>query len=172
MRKTPEAPSEQRERLNATSEGRALLALIDQFPTKMALAEALGTSPEYVSRCVAQGKISKSGAMAADARGFMAKEVLRPDVKDWDATARGPMIGGNPDRTKPVHAILREMSAHFGSVKKFCQVFGITPARFHDWNSSAKIPPSGLLKMVAMRKLPSGIRKKIAALVDDEYGPR
>lgn len=172
MRKTPETPEAQRARLSLTREGRALLELVDQFPTKQALAKALGTSPELISRFCAQGKISRSGAMAADSRGLMAKEALLPDETNWAAPTAGPMIGGNPDRTKPCQVLLRELSIHHGSVKAFCKAFGISTQRFHDWNSRGKVPPIALLKLVSMRELPGDIRDKIAAVVDEEYGRR
>ena len=46
--KTKETPSQQSARLLSTENGRALLALIDKYPSKAELAEALGSSREYI----------------------------------------------------------------------------------------------------------------------------
>ena len=164
--KTKETPSQQSARLLSTENGRALLALIDKYPSKAELAEALGSSREYISRCLHKGEISRSGALLADAKGLMAKEALRPDVQDWSAVPPGPLIGAKPSRDGVAQVLLRDLAIHHGSVKAFCKVAGVSVATFHDWNTRGRISASGMLKLVAMRGLSRGLLARIMMEVD------
>ena len=159
-----ETPAEQRARLSKTDEGLALQTLIDQFPTKRALAEALGSSPEYVSRCVRQGKLSKSGAIIVDDLGLMTKEEARPDVDDWESVTTGLPIGGKHEFTGDQQVLLRDLAAHFGSVKAFCKALGVDIAAFHRWKMRDKISAHGLLKLLALKGLTAELRARVKEL--------
>jgi hypothetical protein len=166
--KTKETPSQQSARLLSTENGRALLALIDKYPSKAALAEALGSSREYISRCLHNGQISRSGALLADKKGIMAKEVLRPDVTDWNAVPPGLLIGAKPSRDGVAQVLLKDLAAHHGSVKAFCKAAGVTVATFHDWLSRGRISAQGMLKLVALKGLSRELRARIKAEVDSK----
>lgn len=166
MRKVPETQEDQRARLRKTAEGLAFLALIDQFPTKRALAAALGSSVRFINRCITNGQISKSGAQVADEKGFMAKEVLRPDVTDWESIPPGLKVGEDPVRDGDYQVLLRDLAIHFKSVRNFCQVSGCSVRSFHDWNTRNRIPSATMLKLVAMTGLNRELRAQIKALVD------
>lgn len=153
-------------RLLGTEQGRALLALLDAYPSQRALAKALGSSVEYISRCVKQGQISKSGALLADEKGIMAKEFLRPDVTDWDSVPPGLPVGVKPSRDGEAQVLLRDLAIHFGSVKAFCQAAGIKVRNFHDWLSRNNISSQGMLKLVALKGLSRELRARIKAAVD------
>jgi hypothetical protein len=163
LRETPEA---QRARLNKTPQGKALLELLDAFPTKRALAGELGSSAEYVSRCIREGALSKSGAILADDRGLATKEWLRPDVTDWSSIPPGLPIGVKPSRDGVAQVLLCDLSKHFGSVKAFCKGAGVTVATFHDWNTRNRVSASGMLKLVALKGLSRELRARIKAAVD------
>ena len=166
--KTKEAPSQQSARLLSTENGRALLALIDKYQSKAELAEALGSSREYISRCLHKGEISRSGALLADAKGLMAKEALRPDVQDWSAVPPGLLIGAKPSRDGVAQVLLRDLAIHHGSVKAFCKAAGVTVATFHDWLSRGRISAHGMLKLVAMHGLSRELRARIKREVDQK----
>jgi len=163
LRETPEA---QRARLNKTPQGKALLELLDAFPTKRALAAELGSSAEYVSRCIREGALSKSGAILADKRGLATKEWLRPDVSDWSSIPPGLPIGVKPSRDGVAQVLLCDLAKHFGSVKAFCKAAGVTVATFHDWNTRNRVSASGMLKLVALKGLNRELRARIKAAVD------
>lgn len=165
LRETPEA---QRARLRKTQQGKALLELLDAFPTKRALAAELGSSAEYISRCIREGAISKSGAILADQRGLAAKEWLRPDVADWSSVPPGLPIGVKPSRDGVAQVLLRDLAAHHGSVKAFCKAAGVTVATFHDWLSRGRISASGMLKLVALKGLSRELRARIKAVIDQK----
>lgn len=166
MQKVKETPSEQSARLVGTPEGAALLRLIDSYPSKLELARALGSSAEYVSRCIREGKLSRSGAMVADQKGLAKKEDLRPDVTDWSAVPAGLPVGVKPDRSGPNQLLLRDLAAHFGSVRKFCKASGVSIRNFHDWLSRDAISSQGVLKLVAMKGLSRELRARVKAMVD------
>lgn len=166
--KTKETPSQQSARLLSTENGRALLALIDKYPSKADLADALGSSREYISRCLHKGEISRSGALLADKKGLARKEDLRPDVTDWDAVPPGLLIGAKPSRDGVAQVLLKDLAIHHGSVKAFCKAAGVTVATFHDWLSRGRISASGMLKLVAMRGLSRELRARIKAEVDQK----
>lgn len=166
--KTKETPSQQSARLLSTENGRALLALIDRYPSKAELAEALGSSREYISRCLHKGEISRSGALLADKKGIMSKRELRPDVADWDSVPPGLLIGAKPSRDGAAQVLLKDLAAHHGSVKAFCKAAGVTVATFHDWLSRGRISASGMLKLVAMRGLSRELRARIKGAVDQK----
>lgn len=161
-----ETPEEQRARLRKTAEGQALQTLIDLFPTKRALAEALGSSPEYVSRCVRQGKISKSGALIAERLELMRRHDLRPDVShdEWERASAGLSIGGKHEFTGDQQILLRDLAAHFGSVKAFCKALGVDIAAFHRWKMRDKISAHGLLKLLALKGLTADLRARVKEL--------
>ena len=163
LRETPEA---QRARLNKTPQGKALLELLDAFPTKRALAAGLGSSAEYISRCIREGALSKSGAILADQRGLATKEWLRPDVSDWSSIPPGLPIGVKPSRDGVAQVLLCDLAKHFGSVKAFCKAAGVTVATFHDWNTRNRVSASGMLKLVALKGLNRELRARIKAAVD------
>lgn len=165
LRETPEA---QRARLNKTPQGKALLELIDAFPTKRALAAELGSSAEYISRCIREGALSKSGAILADQRGLATKEWLRPDVTDWSSIPPGLPIGVKPSRDGVAQVLLCDLAKHFGSVKAFCKAAGVTVATFHDWNTRSRISASGMLKLVALKGLSRDLRARIKAVIDQK----
>lgn len=144
----------------------ALQQLLEAYPTRRALAAELGSSVEYISRCIRVGQISRSGALLADKKGIMAKEALRPDVTDWDSVPPGLLIGAKPVRDGVAQVLLRDLAAHFGSVRKFCQAAGVTVATFHDWNTRGRISAQGLLKLVALRGLSRDLRARIKGAVD------
>ena len=166
--KTKETPSQQSARLLSTENGRALLALIDKYPSKAELAEALGSSREYISRCLHKGEISRSGALLADTKGIMAKEALRPDVQDWSAVPPGLLIGAKPSRDGAAQVLLRDLAIHHGSVKAFCQAAGVTVATFHDWNTRGRISAQGMLKLIALSGLNRNLRARIKSAVDQK----
>lgn len=166
--KTKETPSQQSARLLSTENGRALLALIDKYPSKAELAEALGSSREYISRCLHKGEISRSGALLADKKGIMSKRELRPDVADWDSVPPGLLIGAKPSRDGVAQVLLKDLANHHGSVKAFCQAAGVTVATFHDWNTRGRISASGMLKLVAMRGLSRELRARVKEAVDSK----
>ena len=161
-----ESPLEQRARLSKTPQGKALLELLDAFPTKRALAAELGSSAEYISRCIREGAISKSGAILADQRGLATKEWLRPDVSDWSSIPPGLPIGVKPSRDGVAQVLLCDLAKHFGSVKAFCKAAGVTVATFHDWNTRNRVSASGMLKLVALKGLNRELRARIKAAVD------
>jgi hypothetical protein len=161
-----ESPLEQRARLSKTPQGQALLELLDAFPTKRALAAELGSSAEYISRCIREGALSKSGAVLADQRGLATKEWLRPDVRDWASIPPGLPIGVKPSRDGVAQVLLRDLAIHHGSVKAFCKAAGVTVATFHDWNTRNRVSASGMLKLVALKGLNRELRARIKAAVD------
>jgi hypothetical protein len=161
-----ESPLEQRARLSKTPQGQALLELLDAFPTKRALAAELGSSAEYISRCIREGALSKSGAILADERGLATKEWLRPDVSDWSSIPPGLPIGVKPSRDGVAQVLLCDLAKHFGSVKAFCKAAGVTVATFHDWNTRNRVSASGMLKLVALKGLNRELRARIKAAVD------
>ena len=161
-----ESPLEQRARLSKTPQGKALLELIDAFPTKRALAAELGSSAEYISRCIREGALSKSGAILADKRGLATKEWLRPDVSDWSSIPPGLPIGVKPSRDGVAQVLLCDLAKHFGSVKAFCKAAGVTVATFHDWNTRNRVSAAGMLKLVALKGLNRELRARIKAAVD------
>lgn len=163
-----ESPLEQRARLRKTQQGKALLDLLDAFPTKRALAAELGSSDEYISRCIREGAISKSGAILADQRGLATKEWLRPDVSDWSSVPPGLPIGVKPSRDGVAQVLLRDLAAHHGSVKAFCKAAGVTVATFHDWLSRGRISSSGMLKLVALKGLSRELRARVKAVIDQK----
>jgi hypothetical protein len=163
LRETPEA---QRARLNKTPQGKALLELLDALPTKRALAAELGSSAEYISRCIREGALSKSGAILAEQRGLATKEWLRPDVSDWSSIPPGLPIGVKPSRDGVAQVLLRDLAIHHGSVKAFCKAAGVTVATFHDWNTRNRVSASGMLKLVALKGLSRELRARIKAAVD------
>jgi hypothetical protein len=163
-----ESPLEQRARLSKTPQGKALLELLDAFPTKRALAAEIGSSAEYISRCIREGALSKSGAILADDRGLMSKEALRPDVsrEQWEKVPPGLPIGVKPSRDGVAQVLLCDLAKHFGSVKAFCKAAGVTVATFHDWNTRNRVSASGMLKLVALKGLNRELRARIKAAVD------
>jgi hypothetical protein len=161
-----ESPLEQRARLNKTPQGKALLELLAKYPTKRALAAELGSSAEYISRCIREGALSKSGAILADQRGLATKEWLRPDVSDWSSIPPGLPIGVKPSRDGVAQVLLRDLAIHHGSVKAFCKAAGVTVAKFHDWNTRNRISAQGMLKLVALKGLNRELRARIKAAVD------
>lgn len=161
-----ETPEQQRERLSKTPQGKALLALIAMYPTKRALADDLGSSVEYISRCLLKGEISRSGALLADIKGIMPKETLRPDVSDWASTPPGLLIGAKPSRDGEAQILLRDLAIHFGSVKAFCKAADLKVATYHDYLTRNKISAQGMLKLVGMKGLSRELRARVKAMVD------
>lgn len=153
-------------KLNATPQGRALAELLGRFPSRAALAEAIGSSVSYISLCVRNGQISKSGAMLVDAAGIMTKENLRPDLcaNDWEVKPAGLPIGAKIDLTGDQQYLLRDLAAHFGSVKSFCQAAKIEVRRFHAWKTRNKISSHGVLKLMAMNGLTTELRSRIKGI--------
>ena len=166
MKKTKETPGQQRERLLSTDNGKALLVLIGRYQTKKDLAEALGSSVEYISRCLKNGQISRSGALLADKKSIMPKEALRPDVTDWESVPPGLMIGAIPSRNGGHQILLRDLAIHFGSVKALCKAAGFDVATFHNYNNRNMISAQGMLKLVALKGLSRELRAQIKAAVD------
>ena len=146
----------------------ALQQLLKAYPTRRALAQELGSSVEYISRCIRVGQISRSGALLADAKGLMAKEALRPDVQDWSAVPPGLLIGAKPSRDGAAQVLLRDLAIHHGSVKAFCKAAGVTVATFHDWLSRGRISASGMLKLVSLKGLSRELRARIKEAVDSK----
>lgn len=168
MKKTKETPAQQRERLLSTENGRALLALIDHYPSKKELATALGSSVEYISRCLKNGQISRSGALLADKKAIMPKELLRPDVTDWESVPPGLLIGAIPSRDGEHQSLLRDLAIHFGSVKALCKAAGFDVATFHHYNNRNRISVQGMLKLVALKGLSRELRSRIKAVIDQK----
>jgi len=166
MKKTKETPGQQRERLLSTANGKALLVLIGRYQTKKDLAEALGSSVEYISRCLKNGQISRSGALLADKKAILPKEVLRPDVTDWESVPPGLLIGAIPSRNGEHQILLRDLAIHFGSVKALCKAAGFDVATFHNYNNRNRISAQGMLKLVALKGLSRELRARIKAAVD------
>lgn len=166
--KTKETPSQQSARLLSTENSRALLALIDAYPSQRALARALGSSSEYISRCVKMGQISKSGALLADQKGLMAKELLRPDVTDWESVPPGLLVGAIPSRDGEHQILLRDLAVHFGSVKALCKAAGFSVATFHDFNTRNRVSAQGMLRLLALKGLSRELRSRIKAAIDQK----
>jgi hypothetical protein len=165
MNELRETPGAQRARLSKTPQGKALLELLEAFPTKRALAAELGSSAEYISRCIREGALSKSGAILADQRGLATKEWLRPDVTDWSSIPPGLPIGVKPSRNGVAQVLLCDLAKHFGSVKAFCKDAGVSVATFHDWNTRGRISASGMLKLLALKGLSRELRARIKSAV-------
>jgi hypothetical protein len=161
-----ETPLEQRARVEKTPQGRALLELIGRYPTKKDFASALGSSVEYISRCLLKGEISRSGALLADKKGLIPKEALRPDVTDWESVPPGLLIGAIPSRNGEHQILLRDLAIHFGSVKALCKAAGFDVATFHNYNNRNRISAQGMLKLVALKGLSRELRARIKAAVD------
>lgn len=157
-----------KEEIEKSPQWHALQQLLKAYPTRRALAAELGSSVEYISRCIKMGQISRSGALLADKKGLARKEDLRPDVADWDAVPPGLLIGAKPVRDGVAQVLLRDLAAHHGSVRKFCQAAGVTVATFHDWNTRGRISAQGLLKLVALRGLSRELRARVKREVDQK----
>ena len=142
------------------------MALIALYPTKRALADALGSSVEYISRCLLKGEISRSGALLADSKGVMAKETLRPDVGDWISSRPGLAIGSKPSRDGEAQILLRDLASHFGSVKAFCKAADVKVATFHDYLTRNKISAQGMLKLLGMKGVSRELRARVKAAID------
>lgn len=168
MQKKKETHQQQTERLLSTANGKALLVLIGRYQTKKDLAEALGSSVEYISRCLKNGQISRSGALLADKKAIMAKEVLRPDVTDWESVPPGLLIGAIPSRDGEHQILLRDLAIHFGSVKALCKAAGFDVATFHNYNNRNRISAQGMLKLVALKGLSRELRARIKAVIDQK----
>lgn len=168
MQKKKETQQQQTERLLSTANGKALLTLIAKYPSKKELATALGSSVEYISRCLKNGQISRSGALLADKKSIMPKEVLRPDVTDWESVPPGLLIGAIPSRDGEHQILLRDLAIHFGSVKALCKVAGFDVATFHNYNNRNRISAQGMLKLVALKGLSRELRSRIKAVIDQK----
>lgn len=166
MQKKKETPEQQTERLLFTDNGKALLTLIAKYPSKKELAAALGSSVEYISRCLKNGQISRSGALLADKKAIMPKELLRPDVTDWESVPPGLLIGAIPSRDGEHQILLRDLAIHFGSVKSLCKAAGFDVATFHNYNNRNRISAQGMLKLVALKGLSRELRSRIKAVID------
>jgi hypothetical protein len=162
-----ETPLEQRARVEKTPQGRALLELIGRYPTKKDFASALGSSVEYISRCLLKGEISRSGALLADKKGLIPKEALRPDVTDWESVPPGLLIGAIPSRNGEHQILLRDLAIHFGSVKALCKAAGFDVATFHNYNNRNMISAQGKLKLLAIKGLSADISARVTALIDE-----
>jgi len=167
MKKTKETPGQQRERLLSTANGKALLVLIGRYQTKKDLAEALGSSVEYISRCLKNGQISRSGALLADKKAILPKEVLRPDVTDWESVPPGLLIGAIPSRNGEHQILLRDLAIHFGSVKALCKAAGFDVATFHNYNNRNMISAQGKLRLLAIKGLSTELSARVTALIDE-----
>jgi len=156
-----ESPLEQRARLSKTPQGKALLELLAKYPTKRALAKAIGSSDEYVTRCSRMGKISMAGAILINKLGVMKKEQLRPDVDDWSVGQPGLPIGTKAARSGAHQALLRDLAISFGSVKSFCRAAGFSIRNYHDWLSRDKISNQGLTKILCISELSDSLRYRV-----------
>lgn len=161
-----ETTEQQRARLSKTPQGKALLELIAMYPTKRELAQAIGSAESYIWRCTMKGQISVAGALAADNLCIMKKEHLRPDVTDWNAPQPGLPIGGKAKRDGSHQVLLRDLAAHFGSVKSFCRASGVSISNFHDWMTRGKISKSGIEKILLADWKGSKLRARVKAMVD------
>lgn len=153
-------------RLGKTAQGRALLELLNLKPSRQALADTIGASVSYINRCVINGQVSKSGAILFDAAGLMKKEKLRPDLtaEDWAANPTGLPIGCKCPNTGDAQILLRDLAAHFRSVKKLCEAAGIQIRSFHGWKSRNQISAQGIIKLNNLTGLSRELRARVKEL--------
>lgn len=153
-------------KLKSTPQGQALIELLAMHPSRKELADAMGASLSYISLCVRTGQISKSGAILADVAGLMKKEKLRPDISaaDWLIKPVGLPIGGKHEMNKDQQVLLRDLAAHFGSVKAFCWAAKVQIRSFHGWKTRNRISSHGLVKLYSMEGLSRDLQQRIKAL--------
>lgn len=96
----------------------------------------------------------------------MPKEVLRPDVTDWESVPPGLLIGAIPSRDGEHQILLRDLAIHFKSVKALCKAAGFDVATFHSYNNRNRISAQGMLKLVALKGLSRELRARIKAAID------
>lgn len=73
------------EKLGKTPEGRELLSLIESAGGQRELAEIIGVPYEDVRNWVyLSGRVSRNGALLIESQLGVGKELLRPDITDWD----------------------------------------------------------------------------------------
>lgn len=73
------------EKLGKTPEGRELLGLIEAAGSPGQLAEIIGVSRQDVYNWIyLSGRVSRNGALLIESQLDVRKELLRPDITDWD----------------------------------------------------------------------------------------
>lgn len=150
--------SEREQALKATAPGRALLALIAEFPSKVEMSRALDIEPTLIQRWLTLGRVSRDGAKLIEQRLGVTKEKMRPDLdaRSWEEKPRGPRIGAKADRDGADQRILAALSKHFGSVRKLCDALGIKIGDYHKWMSRNRIAAWAVPRICAL-DIPDGI---------------
>lgn len=140
------------ESMRNTPEGKALLDLLFSYPTARALADAIGIKPGLLGTSMIRGRVSRSIAILIEQNLGIKKELMRPDLTeyDWQAGIPGKQIGATPERSKYDQETLRLMAAHYGSVRSFCEAASIPIGTFHNWNSRGRIAAWAIPRLCAL----------------------
>lgn len=153
MQKTQQMEQRTRDRLSESDTGQALLALIDSHSGSPAeLARALGVTGNVMGQWIRQAKASKRGALLAEEKIGVAKELIRPDVPAhaWTMKMPGP-VPGKAFRAKTEDArLLVRLAKKYGSAKAVCEAAGIQGNQYRNWKSRGRIPSAYIARMVAL----------------------
>lgn len=162
---TREKLAARNERLSKTKQGEALLKLIRQYGSHVALAEALGIDKSTVGLWVFRGQISRSGAELIEDRLNISRSKTRPDLNaaDWDRGAPGLRIGEQAEHDGADQLLLRDLAIHFGSVAALCKKLDVTTGTFHNWKSRNRIATKAVNAMLKLR-LPADLRARLEAI--------
>jgi hypothetical protein len=136
-----ESTDERVKRLNACPAGQALLWFLAAYDSHAQVARKLDLAPTVIAQWLIRGKISRTGARLAEERLGIMKETLRPDITPdgWSLGTPGRLPGATVARDNHDQQTLTELVKHYGSVRQFCQVAGITIGQFHNWLSRGRI---------------------------------
>lgn len=152
------------ENLSADPAGAALVAFLDRHETHAQTARELGIAPTVIAQWVLRGRISRNGACLAEKRLGISKKSLRPDLTDddWKLGTPGRAPGAAVSRDNHDQQTLTKLAAHFGSVRQFCSVAGITIGQFHSWLSRGRIAAWAIPRLLGM-DVPEEIKARLLA---------
>lgn len=142
------------ERLAASQEGCALLALVTTHGSPADLARKLGVDPQAVRSWIYVGAIPKSAAIRAAKILKVKPQDLRPDLpasawavkKAVEKPAREPVARSADAR------LLLTLAEKYGSVKALCAEASCTPGDFHTWKTRGRIPAIKLPTFLALQR--------------------
>lgn len=162
--KNKETVPERTERLNASPEGRALLALLNRHPSHAQTARELGLVPGVIAQWLVRGRVSRTGARLAESRLGIRKEGLRPDISPdgWSLGTPGRMPGAEVVRDGVDQQVLAELVKHYGSVRKFCEAANIRVGQFHNWLSRDRIAAWAIPRLCSL-DIPAPLRSRMLA---------
>lgn len=163
--KNKETVTERIERLNASPEGRALLALLNRHPSHAQSARELGLVPGVIAQWLVRGRVSRTGARLAESRLGIRKEDLRPDITPdgWSLGTPGRMPGAEVVRDGYDQKTLIYLASYFGSVSKLCEAANIRVGQYHNWLSRGRIAAWVIPRLCGLN-ISEGIRGRLLAI--------